>query len=60
MTDAEEKYARLHECVREMREAGEVTDDVEDLVLEAMDSLWWRMTDEERRALDERVCKALA
>jgi hypothetical protein len=55
MTDAAERYEKLHDVLSDMRAAGELSCDVEDATHEAMDVLWWSMTEDERAVFEERI-----
>jgi hypothetical protein len=57
MTDAAERYERLHEVLSDARQAGDISSEADDVILEAMDELWWRMTKDERLAFEGRLRK---
>ena len=52
MTQAARRYNTLLERLLHGRDGGSLTQEAEDELLDAMDNLWWSMTDEEHTALD--------
>ncbi len=55
LTDAAREYEACERYVLYLRAAGVLRDEVEDPVLERMDDLWSRMTEEERQTASARV-----
>lgn len=55
MSEAADRYEKLHEVLSDMHRSGECSDDVEDAFHDAMDFLWWRMSEEECADFERRL-----
>lgn len=57
MSEAYQRYIEASFELFELRKRG-ITLAREDLLLEAMDDLWWEMTQEERDEIDEEAARS--
>lgn len=52
MTQTMTRYRALLERLLQGRDGGSLTQQREDAMLDEMDELWWKMTEDERKSLD--------
>lgn len=55
MTEAFEKYKALRDHLADGLDTCKVTPEQEDAILDELDTLWYAMTDEEHKLLDEEI-----
>ena len=60
MSDPLERSRSLDARLIQGRESGAITEEEDDRIADAMESLWWELTDEERAEIDARVSACFA